>query len=266
MRKEIARSVIVWAGAVLCMAVGARAQGTSPAKVPTAKVPTAKPAAPVVSEAERSRRLAEGLAATSKLLAGRGDQIRELSRASTSAWTGPYLVRMEKCVPILDQMIAAANEGRSADLARSAVEGHLVVDGVYSEVHAKTRELGTQYLELIAKGATEDRAKTDALAREFDVGTKIKTFMASAVDLFDFPLQVVVEFAPSPVQASTFEAIAEGLPQVKASRARLEEMLRTAHELQRDPAAKKAAASRLAALGVGPAPVAAASTAKPGSR
>jgi hypothetical protein len=207
---------------------------------------TSRPAP--VSEAERSRKLAEGLDATVTLLADRGGQIAELSSASAGEWTAPHLKRLEECRLVMDEVSAAAREGRAADVARAALKGHLIVDEVYTTVDARTREIGREMMKALVDG--KNPADRESKARDFDLGDKVRAFVVSVLDLFDYPLQLVVESAPAAAQAEVFDAIAEGLPAAQASRARLEQMLRTIHDTRRDAAGRKVLAARLTSLGI----------------
>ncbi len=216
-----------------------------------ARAAAAKGAAARPSEAERAGRLAEGLASTAKMIDAARPQhsIQQLVEASREAWTGPYVQRLTACGPLLSEMQKAAQEGRAGDLAQAALQGHLVVDAVYDEASAKTQEHKTAYLQMVIKN-DPDRGPLDKAGQDMDMGVQLLSYLTATLDLFDFPLQTVLEHAPSAVQSSIFAAVADGLPQAKPSRARLENMLRLGYEQQADPAARKQAAARLTALNI----------------
>jgi hypothetical protein len=223
-----------------------RAEAQASARKPPAAAKAARP-----SEEERARQLAEGLAATVKMLEKTRAEhgVQQMADMSREAWTGPYAQRLAACAPIVDEMLKAAQENRPADLAQAAVKGHLVVDALYDEVSARTQDHKTRWMELFVQ-KERDREALDKAGKDMEVGTTFTSYVAATMDVFDFPIQVVLQHAPSAAQASTFAAVADGLASAKPSRARLEGMLRLGYEQQADPAARKQAAAQMAALNV----------------
>jgi hypothetical protein len=221
------------------------------ARKPAARPAAPRPSAPRPSEEERARQLAEGLASTVTMLektrAEHGFQ--RMADMSKDAWTGPYAQRLVECAPLVDEMLKAAQENRPADLARTAVKGHLVVDAVYDETTARTQQHKTTFMELFVK-EPRDHDALEKVGRDMEVGTAFTSYVAATMDVFDFPIQIVLQHAPSAAQATAFAALADALPSVKPSRERLEGLLRQGYEQQADPAAKKEAATRMASLNV----------------
>jgi hypothetical protein len=231
---------------IACAGLGSRAAAQTGARTAPAKAAASRP-----SEEERARKLAEGLAATAKVIEDTqaGEKLGQMAEAAKESWTSPYVQRLTACTPLLAEMHKAAQEGRAADLAQAALQGHLVVDSVYEDTTVKLQEYKAAFLQLLVK-SDPDHGPLDRAGRDLDAGTKLTSFFASIMDLFDFPIPIVLQYGPAAAQASTFTAVADGLPRVKPSRGRLEGWLRLGYEQQADPAAKKQAAARMAALNV----------------
>jgi hypothetical protein len=244
MRRHVLLTFLLASCPLLSLAQAARRPAARPS-------PAAKAPARDVEGEERARKLSEEMQSTAKLLqeANPAAGLSELAARSAPYWVGPFYQKMNACVPHWAAMSSAAGEGRPADLARAALEGHLVVDAIFAEVSAKSGEYDAKVMALVAKDKP-DLKELERANHELQLATATMSYLGAALDTFDMALQVVAGNGPSEVQSALFEEVAGRLPEARQTRMRLETVLRTLHDRQRDPAARKEAAARLAALDV----------------
>ena len=168
------------------------------------------------SEEERARKLAEGLAATAKVIEDTqaGEKLGQMAEAAKESWTSPYVQRLTACTPLLARCTRPRRRARAADLCPGRPAGApLVVDSVYEDTTVKLQEYKAAFT-VARQKRSRPRPARQGGARP-DAGTKLTSFFASIMDLFDFPIPIVLQYGPVAAQASTFTAVADGLPRVK---------------------------------------------------
>lgn len=244
MRSYVVLTLIVAVSPALSYAQAVRRPAPRPS-------PAAKAPARDVEGEERARQLAEELQSIAKALkeSDPAGSLATLAAQAASHWPGPYFEKMKACVPHWQEMSSAAETGRPSDLARAALQGHMIVDALFVEVSDRSQENESKLMAILAKDKPNLK-ELERARKELELGPVTTNYLLVALDTFDMAIQAVAGNGPSDVQATLLEEIATRLPDVKQTRGRLESLLRTLHERQRDPAARRAAAARMAALNV----------------